>query len=474
MENVKLILKNIAIMAALLAVASLLGFLFRRTGFQDTNIVLVYLLSVVLTAWLTRRMAFGILAAVLATFLFYYFFVLPYFAFAVDDLNYIITFATLAVTALVTGTLTSRAQKNARDAQDRETEAKALYDLTRQLSPANDIGDIARITAGAISSSFGCDAVCLCEGVDKDALGDIEVGKAYNWPIQGSTEVLGMLYIPAANAKKLNEKQLRLLHSMLESTALAMDRLRSAERHRRSREETEQERYRATLLRSISHDLRTPLTGIMGTAEMLEARLQDNGPARQLAADIYKDADWLHAMVVNILSLTRLHDGSIVLNKQMEAVEEVIESAVAHISKRYPALDVDVEMPDDVLMLPMDAKLVEQVFVNLLDNAAKHMPPGGAIGIAVKKLPGEGMVEFTVTDSGPGIREADLRRVFQQFYTENREHADLRQGAGLGLAICDTIIRAHGGTITARNRADSHGAEIIFILPVEEANERKQ
>ena len=264
----------------------------------------------------------------------------------------------------------------------------------------------------------------------------------------------------------MTEQQKKLLHSMMESTALAMDRLRVMKERIRTREEANQERYRGNLLRAISHDLRTPLAGIMGTSEMIMDMTGKDDPRFSLAKGIYKDADWLHSLVENILSLTRLQDGRLTLNKQPEAVEEVIGAAVLTIGKRAPEREIAVQIPDDLLMVPMDARLIGQVLVNLLDNAIKHTQPGEEISVAVSK--DNDFAVFTVADRGTGIPEQDLPHVFQMFYTTEGKGPDAKRGIGLGLAICESIVTAHGGSIHAQNRTDGKGAEFTFTLPLKE------
>ncbi|MEA5060426.1 MAG: ATP-binding protein, partial [Candidatus Pelethousia sp.] len=293
----------------------------------------------------------------------------------------------------------------------------------------------------------------------------------YDWPIYGRETILGVLRIPKDTALAMRDPQMRLLRSMIESAALAMDRYRSAQERIKSKAAVEQERYRSNLLRAISHDLRTPLSGIMGTSEMLMGMTDKTDSRYALADDIYRDADWLHSLVENILSLTRLQDGKLALHKQMEAVEEVIGVAVVAIAKRAPEREITAYILHDILLVPMDAKLIEQVLVNLLDNAVKHTPPENEISIRVSENREKGRAEFTVADRGSGIAETDLPHVFQMFYTTHRKAPDAQRGIGLGLAICESIITAHGGTIAAKNRSDGVGAEFIFTLPMEvEAN----
>ena len=179
---------------------------------------------------------------------------------------------------------------------------------------------------------------------------------------------------------------------------------------------------------------------------------------------IYKDADWLYSMVNNILSLTRLQDGKIVIHKEMEALEEIIESAMSRLARTRPERYIQVELPEEFHLVPMDAKLIEQVISNLLDNAVKHSPDDSIIVISVSYQPDRAVI--SVKDEGEGIAECDLEHVFQMFYTSSTRAADARNGIGLGLAICETVVKAHGGEITAGNREDRRGSEFSFWMPL--------
>lgn len=341
---------QLLIMAAFLLLASAVGIFFREVRFQESNIVIVYMLSVLMISRFTKGYVFGLTSSVIATFLFNWLFTKPYYSFAVYNPGYLITFVIMTATAIFTSALTTRVKEDAVRAQEKEAEI-------------------------------------------------------------------------------------------------------------------EQERYRGNLLRAISHDLRTPLSGIMGTSEMLIGMTKEDDPRHEMALGIHKDADWLHSLVENILSLTRLQDGRLNINKEPEALEEVIGGAIALITKRAPEQEIQVEMPEEVLMIPMDAKLMEQVFVNLLDNAVKHSGPAEPIIIYVEAPERESDVRITVADRGEGISEADLPNIFQTFYTSSGRDADSKQGIGLGLAICDTIVKAHGGTIKAGNRTDGQGAVFTFTIP---------
>ncbi|MDD3252903.1 MAG: DUF4118 domain-containing protein [Lachnospiraceae bacterium] len=488
------------------AAASGIGWMFRCWNFPETNIVVVYLLSVVLAARLTKGYLYGLVATVVATCAFNYFFTEPYFTLSVDDPTYFITFAIMTITAVITSALTSKVKQSAMKAQEKEAEASSLYRLTNHLTDAANTEDIASISVKTISEIMRCQAACLCfdetgapeqsfiqQRNEKEQVRRNEADGAslrqrienlrtsydvddefYNWPIYGRDATLGILRIPIENAEKMSEAQMRLLRSMIESTALAMDRFRSAQERLRSKEEMAQERYRGNLLRAISHDLRTPLAGIMGTSEMLMGMTDRQDRRYGLAEGIYKDADWLHSLVENILNLTRLQDGRLVLNKQVEAVEEVIGVALNAIGKRAPEYEITVDIPDKLMLVPMDAKLIDQVLVNLLDNAVKHTPAEKEISVTVEEHEEKQLAIFTVADRGSGIAAQDLPHVFQMFYTTHGKEPDAQRGVGLGLSICESIVRAHGGTLSAQNRNDGNGAVFTFTLPLEVTEHEQQ
>lgn len=455
-----------------------------------------------MSAWLTRGFMFGFLASVIATLVFNYLFTEPYFTFTVDDPSYIITFIVMTIVAITTSTLTSHAKQSALSAQQKEAEAKAVYNLTNHLTDAKDMHHIASIAVKVITDCFLCKAAILCFDVNgmpemsfiqqvsfekqvrrkvdnitelKHRIEALRTGydigeEFYDWPIYGRESILGIIRIPNERAQVMGEAQLRLLHSMIESIALAMDRFRSSEQRIKAHEETIQEWNRSTLLRAISHDLRTLLSGIMGTSEMLMDMINIEDPRHSLAKDINEDAEWLHSLVENILNLTRLKEGKLILDKQIEAIEEIVGSAVERITHRSAGYDVTVSIPNELILVPMDAKLIEQVIVNLLDNAIRHITTESEVSITVKKDEKNGTVIFIVKDSGEGIATEDLPHIFEMFYTSHTKQGDAKPGIGLGLAICDTIIKAHGGTIKARNRIDGQGAEFIFTLPLEVEN----
>lgn len=231
--------------------------------------------------------------------------------------------------------------------------------------------------------------------------------------------------------------------------------------------EAQKEKMRANLLRAVSHDLRTPLTGIIGNSQSyleMENSLNEE-EKRQLIVNIQDDANWLLSMVENLLSVTRIHNETAKVNKSLEAVDEVVASSVTRFRKRFPDADVTVKVPDNFVMVMMDAMLIEQVIINILQNAQLHANSRKPPELAVEDQ--EESVVFHLRDYGEGIDESKLKTIFdgEGYRGESNKKQDSYKGMGIGLSICKTIILAHGGTVSALNHKD--GAEFCFTLPKE-------
>lgn len=485
-------------MVLMVGVSSILGLVFHEYHIPETNIVIVYLLGVVLVSWWIEGFMFGILASFLSTLTFNFLFAVPYYTLTVNDPSYIITFIIMTLTAVITSTLTSHAKQSASDALEREAEIRAVYELMNHLSDKYLLEEIVEATVKIISKHFNCRAGVLpfdIEGKpyhtytqqidtytikhrelsnqDRYSLEKLKNKKGYyidtsfyNWPIKGRDRVLGIVRIPITRAELFTDQEIELLVSMIESIALAVDRFWSFEAKYQERERSKHERYRSILLRSISHDLRTPLSGVMGSLEMLIDMTDVSDKRHPILKQAYVEITWLHGILENILNLTRLQEGKVKVNKQWEVAEEVIGSAVMRVTQRLVNDRLTVNVPEQAVMIPMDARLIEQVLVNLLDNAIKHTTLNEGITVTVTKDSEKNEAIFTVMDEGAGILKQDLPHIFEMFHTSEASDRNEKTGIGLGLAICETIVNAHKGHITARNRHDRQGSIFSFILPL--------
>lgn len=465
----------------LIAAATAVGTLFRAAGFPETNIVIIYMLAVLLCARFTTGFVYGLAVSVIATAAFNFFFTAPYHSLQVYDPDYLVTFAVMTTVSLLTSALTSRVKKSVLEIALREKETQALYVLTNRLSETESTEEIARVTVESIRDVFQTRAELIwfddsgisetaltqrLEDTDGDCLTD---GENCIWPINGRESRLGLLRIPAEAGQQLGKNQKKLLWSMLECAALAVDQFRAAQERLRYREESEHERYRGNLLRAISHDLRTPLTSISGNASNLLANEEsfDKATRHQIYRDIYNDSLWLINLVENLLSVTRITKGEIQLHLTAELMDEVVAEALRHVGRQSAEHTIRVISSDDLILAKIDAKLMVQVVINIVDNAIKYTPPGSTITISTEKR--QDKVVVKIADDGPGVPDEAKPRIFDMFYTGAGKIADSRRSLGLGLALCKSIIDAHGGTLSVSDNKP-HGAVFTFTLQAEEVD----
>lgn len=257
------------------------------------------------------------------------------------------------------------------------------------------------------------------------------------------------------------------------TVTLAIQNIRNIEEKERAALLAKNEQLRADLLRAISHDLRTPLTAISGNAGILmeNASVLDAAKRRQLYTSIYDDSMWLANLVENLLSVSRIENGTIRLKMEPELLEEVFQEALTHLDRKAKEHTITVELPDDMLMAKMDARLIVQVVINIVNNAIKYTPPGSHVQVSARKR-GES-VEVRIADDGPGISDEAKAKLFDMFYTANNARGDGRRGLGLGLSLCRSIVQAHGGSITVEDNYPK-GAIFSFTLPLAEVNTDEQ
>ena len=242
-------------------------------------------------------------------------------------------------------------------------------------------------------------------------------------------------------------------------------------RQDRIKAEAEREKMKANLLRSVSHDLRTPLTSIIGSANVVLEHYDtlSDDEKKELIDHVRDDAQWLMRLVENILSITRIKDNAVRLKKYPEAAEEIVSEAVTKFRKNRD-MPVRVRVPDELLMVPMDATLIEQVLVNLMENVYIHAEGAHSIEVGISRTE-DNKVLFCVEDDGKGIDESILPKLFEELFPHAKDsHADGRRSMGIGLSACMSIVKAHGGNMHAENR-ERGGARVCFILPIEEEKE---
>jgi len=458
------------------------------------NLVMVYLLGVAFVATRSRPGP-AILASVLSVAAFDFFFVPPYWTFAVSDTQYFVTFGVMLVVALLISGLATRVREQAEAARQRERRTATLYALSRDLAGTRGLEEIARSAARHTSEALSVQAAVILERDDGRLVAlaappafftlepreeavvrwVLEHGRSAGLgtdtlpgagalfvPLVGTSAALGALGVRPSGGRGPSHDQHLLIDAIASQAAAAVERARLAEDAERALVAAETERLRSALLSSVSHDLRTPLASITGAVSSL---LEGGGTLtdesrRELLETIQEESGWMNRLVRNLLDMTRLESGSLRLQKEWHPVEEIVGSALGRLDDRLAGRRVTTRLPEDLPLVPLDGMLIEQVLVNLLENATKYTDPGTPIQVSAWAEPGR--VTLEVADEGPGLPPGHEERVFEKFF----RHADKgRPGAGLGLAICRGIVVAHGGRIWAENRPGG-GAAFRFTLPV--------
>ena len=499
--------RELLLTIGILAVTTVIGWIFLRLSFANDNIIMVYLLGVLLTSTFTSGYTCGVLSAFLSVLLFNYFLTEPRLSLAAYGSKYPITFAVMFAAALLTSTLAAKlkahAQLSARDAY----RTKLLFDMNRQLQKAETPEEVYRMTATQIQKLMQRDVLIYpaqgnalldgniypADGSSPYSIPDTDREQnvvqwvwqnrkragatTQNFPkakrlylaIRTGQQIYGVVGIPMEKQTQPDAFTSSVLFSILGECSLALDNLRNAREKEEAAVLAKNEQLRANLLRSISHDLRTPLTSISGNADTLlhSYDVLDEETRKQIFTDIYDDAQWLTGLVENLLSITKIVDGSVKLHLSDQVVDDIISEALRHIDRRAAEHHIAVDCGDVLLLARMDAGLIMQVLINLVNNAVKYTPVGSNIRITA--IPRENMAEICVSDNGPGIPNELKERVFEMFFTGGNPIGDSRRSLGLGLTLCQTIVHAHHGEMTLKDNSP-HGCIFSFTIPLSEVN----
>jgi two-component system sensor histidine kinase KdpD len=467
---------------------------FGRSRLAD--VVMVYLLGIVLVS---MRFGYGpaLVATVLGVVAFDFFFIPPFFSFAVTDLSHMVTFGVMFVVAVIISNLTTRIRNQADAARGRERRTASLYAVSRELGMAHSRDALLETGARHLSEVFGARVAVLLPGdrgvlepvlaqpgtlaADDKDLGVAEwawlnqrpagintdtlpLARALFVPLKSSRGRVGVLALYPSDATRLSDPDDRqLLETFSGLVASALERAQLVEEARRARLRAETEQLRNSLLSSVSHDLRTPLGVITGATSAL---LDDGGPRderarRELVQTAHEEALRLNRLVRNLLDMTRLEAGALRVHKELQPLEEVVGAALDRMEDRLRGRQVEIHLPADLPLVSFDPVLIEQVLINLLENATKYTPASSPIDISARAREKE--VEVEVADRGPGVAHADAERIFEKFY---RAHEGEGGGVGLGLTICRGIVAAHGGRIWVEDRPGG-GSVFRFTLPLE-------
>ncbi len=493
------IFKSIFVLLA----ATLIGYTFTALGFTEANIIAVYIFGVLVISVVTTNRLCGLFSSIVSVLVFNFFFTIPRFTFRFHDPDYLVTFTIMFMVALLTGSLATRLKENAKQSARAAYRTKILLETNQLLQKATDEQAVVDATAGQLTKLLNQDLVIyLSDGKEllrpsifrtsdseqQDLQSENERAAASwvflnNKRAGASTDTLSgakCLYLAmrvnhqvygvigiAMHGIPLDSFENSVLLSILGECALALENIKNSKEKEEAAILAKNEQLRANLLRTISHDLRTPLTSISGNAGNLLANYKkmDDASKIQTFTDIYDDSMWLINLVENLLAITRIEGGQVNLTQSVELMDEVITEALRHINRKSKEHTIRVTASQDLILARIDAKLIVQVVINLVDNAIKYTPAGSVIEIHTTR---EGKwVIVSVSDNGPGIPDEQKPRIFDMFYSGANKIADSRRSLGLGLSLCKSIVTAHGGKIRAADN-QPQGTEFIFTLPAGE------
>ena len=494
--------KDYFLTAFIFALCTLIGLLFQKLNFRDTNIVTIYILGVLLTSIVTDGYLCSVAGSFLSVFLFCFFLTEPRMSFQTYAVGYPVTFFIMLISSVLTGALAAKLKTHAKLSAQLAFRTQVLFDTDRLLQKAKgetEILDVActqllrllnrNITAyvvkdGALSEGklFSGEkedtedfltpeeqqiARWVCENRQRAGASTHHFpnAKCLYLAIRSGNSVYGVIGIPLQK-ETLDSFEYSILLSVINECALAMENAQNAVEKEKIAVLAKNEQLRADLLRAISHDLRTPLCSISGNADMLLSNSDrlDEATKHQIYTDIYDDSEWLIGVVENLLSITRLNDGRLKFKFTDQLLDEVIAEALRHISRKHDDYKIVTDC-EELVLARMDVRLIMQVLINLVDNAIKYTPPGSVILIRGRKT--DRGAQISVEDNGPGIPEEMKPHVFEMFYTGKKAIADSHRSMGLGLALCRSIVEAHNGTLMLMEH-EPHGCNFTFTLPLSE------
>ena len=489
----------------ILVLASIIGGIFDRLGFEEANIITVYVLGVLVISVITRNKVYSLCSSIVSVLVFNFLFTEPRMSLQAYDKGYPVTFLIMFLSAFLTSSLAVKLKEHAKQSALVAFQNKILFDVNQSLQQAEGREAIVTATARHLNRLLQQDIVIYpvengelqnpkvfyadpeeehstdyCTDSERTVAlwvlknnkhagattGTLANAKCLYLAVRINQKVYGVVGI-AQDKEILEASEKGMMLSILGECALALENDKNAREKEESALLVQKEQLRANLLRAISHDLRTPLTSISGNASnfLSNGDKMDEETKRQLFTDIYDDSMWLINLVENLLSVTRLEENHLNLHLSSELVSDVIEEALKHINRRKVEYEITVDHEDEFLLARVDAKLIVQVLINLVDNAIKYCPPGTHIAIHTRPI--HGYAEISVADNGDGIADAAKPKIFDMFYSGANKIADSRRSLGMGLSLCKSIVTAHGGAISVADQKP-HGTIFTFTLPIEE------
>ena len=477
----QLSLRDALITAVMLAFCTGIGYLFSDLGFSTANVIVIYIIGVLGIAMLTAGRSYSLAASILSVLICNFFFTEPYFS-LFSDPSHIMTFIVMFAAAFFISSITARIKRQTHQTALRVYRTEILLETSQKLQQAIGTEQILTVTAGQLVKLLECSVLIypvengdLSEpmlfpvnenaGFD-DYLTQYDRDSA-RWVLENDrragngTDTRQKSNVAMKAIPMLESFEKTLTVAILDECGLVLENEYNRIEKRRIEEKARAEELRSNLLRAISHDLRTPLTNISGTAALLMENELPEEKRRQMYVSVYDDAHWLIDLVENLLSITRMEGGSRIENMQPELLDDIFREAVSHSDRLLSEHELEVKLDDELLMAYMDARLIVQVVINLINNAVKYTPRGSHICLEASAR--DDRVLISVTDDGNGISDEAKEKIFDMFYTGNKASSDARRGLGLGLALCKSIVEAHGGSIEVSDNTP-HGAVFTFDL----------
>lgn len=490
----KHLIRQIVIILFVITLCTIASFLFPQFNIRTENIIMIYLVGVMFIIIETKRLVWALTSSLISVLAFNYFFTEPTFSLKIYDSNYIITIIIFLIVTLIASTLVNKLQQHTKIAKENEQRTNALYEITRSYL---NLSDIEQILHHHIMTLYEYQQITSVVFYRRNANGKLRLYKNAEVPIlEAPDEYIANLCVTHGNAcgygtdylteTKWSYHPLRthddllgvyaiyhdehvgeqhFINTLVSLMIISLEREQLFEQQEKNRIEIEKEKLRNHLLRSISHDLRTPLTGIAGSSSLIVENYAylDDDTILNLVRNMASDAVWLNQLVENLLNMTRIQDGKLLISKQKEVVDDIIAEAIRRCELRKGNHIITAHLPQDVVLVSMDGHLIVQVLLNFIDNAIKHTPDDAHIDIYFYMQ--KNKVSFEVIDDGEGFDPSIEDKLFDSFVTTKSDRSDAKRGVGLGLSICKAIIEAHSGHIYAKNKEDGHGAIFGFTLP---------
>ncbi len=477
MKNKSKKIKNIKLqyslrVIAICVISMLLSIIMNEFGIGKENTLMVFIVGVLAVTIVTRGYVYSAVASIVSVLMFNYMFTNPVHSLKISNTHDIILMMFFLIAALISSNMTSKLQYQTESSKRNEKTAKFLYEITKGFLNVTGNENIILKGIKYIKEYAGYDCCVKLNSEEKvyGTLGSPEYSKVDEIntmivPIKGVAKQRGEVRIIIDDA--LSQEKDMLIKAIVHQMAIILDREFIYEERQKIKVDIERERLKSTLLRSISHDIRTPLTSIKGASELICDNYGnlDEDNIKKLASDIFDESTWLMKTVQNILDMTRINEGKLTVKKSYEAVDDIVNQTLSLVPRLHETGRLCVKIPDDIVLVPVDGRLFVQVLVNLLDNEYKHA--GESADICLSVYVEDKFVIFEVSDNGIGIEPSILNKIFDGFVTRQKNNiADGSLGVGLGLSICKEIVKAHGGKITAHN-LKAGGASFKIELPME-------